>query len=197
MGHSLRRKARAAMKRSLLLVTTHLPHKLRRSLATQGLLIAWLVVTLLLLPSLALAVTNEKPLQVKYGTLTTSETWENDIYLVGDVTVPEGMTLTILPGTRLHFGSEDILAAGRDPTQCEIIVQGNIEAKHDPKNPIQVMTATRGKSLEKLALDPHTRVLKFYPYEVKTETLRQEFRSFKNQYLLFWSVIYGIFIFLR
>ncbi|MCZ6702908.1 MAG: hypothetical protein O6940_07700 [Ignavibacteria bacterium] len=39
------------------------------------------------------------------GTLSHNETWCGDIEITGDVTVPQGISLTILPGTKLSFNN--------------------------------------------------------------------------------------------
>jgi hypothetical protein len=36
---------------------------------------------------------------VKHGVISKDETWQGEIHVIGDIVVPEGVTLTILPGT--------------------------------------------------------------------------------------------------
>ncbi len=76
----------------------------------------------LLLPAISLAYTAS-------GTLAIDETWSGDILLTGDITIPEGITLTIDPGTRVLFpaGSDDT-ASGNDTALTEILVSGSLVA---------------------------------------------------------------------
>jgi len=41
----------------------------------------------------------------KTGAITSSETWSGDIYIIGDVIIPSGVTITIQPGTTIQFNS--------------------------------------------------------------------------------------------
>ena len=63
------------------------------------------------------------------GTLTVNTTWTsagNPYYVVGNVGVPQGITLTILPGVIINFN-----------TQYQIIVnEGMLVANGDSNNPI-------------------------------------------------------------
>lgn len=129
--------------------------------------------------------------RVKFGEVSQDETWEGEVYLVGDVVIAKGVTLTIEPGTRIFFADYDIFNTGKDPDQSEIIVYGRLEAKSSPKEPILLNTIEH-KYLKNLKLDDKTMVIKFYPYKVRTEPLREEFRSFKIQYLVLWSIIYAM-----
>jgi tetratricopeptide (TPR) repeat protein len=48
--------------------------------------------------------------------------------VIGDVTVPHGVTLTIEPGTRVEFATSDKQNLGEDPTKCELLVYGDLIA---------------------------------------------------------------------
>ena len=68
------------------------------------------------------------------GEITTNTTWSNDaygnpIYVGGDITVLDGVTLTISSGTEVCFAANsDDQGAGYDSTKCELIVEGTLEA---------------------------------------------------------------------
>ncbi len=130
---------------------------------------------------------------VKYGPLTHDETWHDEVYLVGDVVIPKGITLTIEAGTRLYFADYDIFASGEDKTHSEIIVYGTLDAQSLPDNPIYLDTIN-GDKAKPLNIDKNTAVINFNPYHIETEPLREEFRSFKRQYLVLWSIIYAMWI---
>lgn len=56
-------------------------------------------------------------------TLPASTTWRDDIYLIGDLIIPSGVTLTIEPGTRIFFRpDEDVYEAGLENQKAEIII---------------------------------------------------------------------------
>lgn len=128
--------------------------------------------------------------ETKLGQLHTSESWSGNIYLLGDVTIPKGVTLTITPGTHLYFADYDLLHSGDDPTKCEIIVNGFLDVQSIEDNPVRVLQLNQGQyELTDMKNRP-TQVIKFDPYIVETEPIRQEFRQFKKQYVILWSLVY-------
>ncbi len=63
------------------------------------------------------------------GDLFLDETWSGDVFVTGDVTVPNGVTLTILPGTTVTFAANrDDMIGGMDTSRCELIVKGILNA---------------------------------------------------------------------
>lgn len=135
--------------------------------------------------------------KVKFGQLLEDETWEGRIFLIGDVTVPLGKTLTIKPGTILIFDERDALESGKFKDQCEIIAYGNVNAAASADNPIQMVSVLGFDSNKIVELDPEVRVIRFSPYTIDTEPLKKEFRDFKHEYFLVWGIIYGMWIFAR
>jgi hypothetical protein len=71
------------------------------------------------------------PYNVKSGTLAGNETWgPGPIIVNGDVTVPYGVTLTIVEGTEVIFIYDfDRLSTGGDPQKSELVVQGTLIAE--------------------------------------------------------------------
>ncbi len=66
------------------------------------------------------------------GTLTSSETWtaaQSPYYLIGDVSVPSGMTLTLEAGTEVVVLATDNANLGQDPAHIEILVSGTFIAR--------------------------------------------------------------------
>ena len=71
------------------------------------------------------------------GSLTEDEIWSGTINLTGDVTVPEGLTLTIEPGTEVVFPAKaDDTAGGYDSSITELIVNGSLVAVGTEDSPI-------------------------------------------------------------
>lgn len=133
-----------------------------------------------------------REITVKHGRIAANEEWKETVYIIGDVTIPEGVTVTILPGTTILFSDHDILALN-NPAECELIVSGTLEQLATPEHPI--VFEKIGPNGEITALDRgKTQHITFYPYEIDTQILRDEFRSFKNEYLVLWSIIYAMWI---
>lgn len=63
--------------------------------------------------------------KVVSGTLSGAQTWSGTVLMTGDVVLPENVTLTVLPGTRVlaDWGADDQVG-GSDPSRVELIVQG-------------------------------------------------------------------------
>ncbi|MGA9351689.1 MAG: choice-of-anchor Q domain-containing protein, partial [Anaerolineae bacterium] len=65
------------------------------------------------------------------GTIDADTTWNvaGSPYTVsGDVIVSEGVMLSIEPGARLRFESNDVLSSGSDPDKVELIIKGTLVA---------------------------------------------------------------------
>ena len=65
------------------------------------------------------------------GSLAQNTTWSGTIIVSGDVTIPSGVTLTIEPGTQVHFvANSDDTGSGNAPALAELIVEngGALEA---------------------------------------------------------------------
>jgi len=55
-------------------------------------------------------------------------TWEDDIIVLGDVTIPSGITLEIEPGVNMTFAPIDVESGGISSSKSEIIVNGTFKA---------------------------------------------------------------------
>ena len=80
--------------------------------------------------------------QTVSGALTADETWSGTMTLEGDVTVPEEITLTIAPGTKvLSKRRQDTTSSGLDKSAIEIVLNGgNLVASGTASNPIVFST---------------------------------------------------------
>ena len=80
------------------------------------------------------------------GSLRSDETWSGSIVLNGDIAVPAGTTLTILPGTTIQVPALiDDSQGGSNNSKTEIIVNGSLVAEGTADNPIVFTSGRRQK----------------------------------------------------
>ncbi|HTY13293.1 MAG TPA: hypothetical protein VMD02_03790 [Candidatus Omnitrophota bacterium] len=116
-----------------------------------------------------------RPLLTRSGTLETSEVWSGEVKVDGDVTVPKGAALTIEPGTKFQYDRE-----------YKLIVYGTLN----------VGGASLGEGkYDVIPLDPRTRIINVTPYPIDTTSLRDEFRIFRIQYAILWTVLVSSLIY--
>ena len=130
---------------------------------------------------------------IKYGVINTNETWSGEINLIGDVIVSTNTTLTIEPGTTLKFANYDINNLGEDPNYTEIIVLGTLVSNSPTENPI-IIESHQATAIKTLKVNKTNAVIQFEPYNVDTTQMRKEFKSFKNQYFIFWAITYLMWV---
>ncbi|WP_224371645.1 beta strand repeat-containing protein [Hyalangium versicolor] len=78
------------------------------------------------------------------GTLPSNSTWTpagNPWVLTGDVTVPQGVSLTIEPGVEITFAKTDGMGSGADTSRTELIVSGTLAVQGSSSAPV-TLTAT-------------------------------------------------------
>ncbi|RLF30543.1 MAG: hypothetical protein DRM98_06595, partial [Thermoplasmata archaeon] len=94
-------------------------------------------------PGDGVTVTIDSNLPTTSGSLTEDETWSGTVVLTGDVTVPEGVALTIEPGTEVRFTAlSDDQHGGEDSDRCELIVHGSLDAEGTESSPISFVSST-------------------------------------------------------
>ncbi|MXZ07907.1 MAG: T9SS type A sorting domain-containing protein [Gemmatimonadetes bacterium] len=79
-------------------------------------------------------------------TVPATTTWSGEIYLIGDVVIPSGVTVTIRAGTVINFRPDtDVYESGLDTNISEIIVQngGTLNANGTIQNPIIFQSSFR------------------------------------------------------
>ena len=79
-------------------------------------------------------------------TVPASTTWSGEIYLIGDVVIPSGVTLTIDPETVINFRpGTDVYESGLDTNISEIVIQngGSLIAEGTIQNPIIFQSSFR------------------------------------------------------
>src|SRR5512143_1253560 len=85
------------------------------------------------------------------GTVKSDTTWSGDVLVAGDVLVPEGVTLTIAPGTRVMFSASE--SSKIEPVflsmQTEIMVRGTLLARGVKDNPITFTAAPEAMNTKK------------------------------------------------
>ena len=130
---------------------------------------------------------------LKHGHITENETWSGQVHLIGDIIINKDTTVTIKPGTVLRFANYDIKNYGSDPNHTELIVKGKIDAQSPSSNPITIQSLHNTELRSLSVKDDHT-ILKFQPYLVNTDSMVNEFKSFKIQYFIFWSITYLMWV---
>lgn len=80
---------------------------------------------------------------IRSGTLMTDETWSGIILITGDVTVPTGITLTILPDSVVFFAANsDDQSSGDFPTKTELVIRGTLLAQGTGAQPVVFTSAS-------------------------------------------------------
>jgi len=87
------------------------------------------------------------------GVIRADATWSGNVIVYGDVLVPEGVTLTIGPGTTVYFYYTD--SSKIEPIflsmQTELLVRGTLTVKGEPDRPVRFMPAPEEEDLKKPA----------------------------------------------
>lgn len=110
--------------------------------------------------------------EVQGGTLTSSEAWSGQIKLKGDVIVPEGVELTIEPGT-------EFLVDEGSPVP-KLTVNGTLKV---------AQTQTGQGKFDLVPVDEKTKVIRVSPYQIDTKPLLEEFHLFRTQYIIVWTLL--------
>ncbi|MBU0686329.1 MAG: hypothetical protein KKB81_00550 [Candidatus Margulisbacteria bacterium] len=105
-------------------------------------------------------------------TLSQNEVWSGKIKLSEDVTVPEGLTLTISPGTK-------VITNGK-----RIISYGTVDIQGQDENRVNFIAPT-------LTLTQEVAVTEVKPYLIDTKILKDEFSVFRVQYAILWSFLFA------
>jgi len=116
--------------------------------------------------------------------------WKGEVELSGDVLVPEGSKLTIMPGTRI-YGVYEYNNNTFTPEEWKIIVKGELVAVGEAENSIVFDPIPYGLSAIRIPIDPEIKNITIAPKEIDTEEIRKEFAAFKTQYLVLWILLFG------
>lgn len=80
------------------------------------------------------------------GEISRNTRWQGEIFIDGDVTVPQGVILTIEGGTRIFFKPKsDVLKSGKDKERAELIINGMILAKSNSMSSPIIFTSESKK----------------------------------------------------
>ena len=96
-------------------------------------------------PGHNISITVDNQFETTAGELLADETWSGQVQLTGDVIVPEGITLTLLPGTTIAMPAlSDSTYSGSNTSKTELIINGSLLAEGTQSQPI-VLTSNRGE----------------------------------------------------
>ena len=113
-------------------------------------------------------------LEVKGGTLSTNEVWSGEVKIKSDVTVPQGVELKIEPGTVFLYDKQN----------------GQSSPKLNVYGTLKIGQASgSGEGYELVPLDQRTKIIRVSPYEVDTNSLKDEFHAFRTQYVVLWTIL--------
>jgi hypothetical protein len=92
----------------------------------------------------------EGPVPVE-GVIKKDATWSGMVLVAGDVLVPEGVTLTIAPGTKVMFSASE--SSKIEPMflsmQTELLIRGILKAEGEPGRPVSFGPAPEGMADKK------------------------------------------------
>ncbi len=100
-------------------------------------------------PSSATIPLNYFVYEYAYGVFTSgasTRTWEGNVYVVGDVTIPENGTLEIDAGTHVKISNADLAAGGGDVSRVEINVDGELVVNGTEEEPVTIHPWTQTTS---------------------------------------------------
>ncbi len=101
-------------------------------------------------------ISNVFAVEIINGEIKNSDVWKGEIFIDGDILIPEGVTLTILPGSKIRFfparsRDYDIISKNfKNPRRhlgtvgkCDIIVYGTLNILGNSKSPIYIGNSAR------------------------------------------------------
>ena len=82
------------------------------------------------------------------GEIPRNTRWQGEIFIDGDVTIPQGVILTVESGTRIYFKPKsDVLKSGKDKERAELNINGMILAKSNSNASPIIFTSESKKPL--------------------------------------------------
>jgi len=83
------------------------------------------------------------------GEINQNTRWRGEVYIDGDVTIPQGVTLTVEEGTKVYFKPKtDSQKSGKDKQRSELLVNGVIIAQsNNTFNPIVFTSASKNPQM--------------------------------------------------
>jgi hypothetical protein len=81
-----------------------------------------------------------------YTPAASARTWEGDVYVLGDVTVPENGTLEIDAGTYVKVFNSDLASTGADEDRVELNVDGELIVSGTAEDPVTIHPWTQTTS---------------------------------------------------
>ena len=80
------------------------------------------------------------------GEIPRNTRWQGEIFIDGDITVPQGVILTIESGTRIYFKPKsDVLKSGKDKERAELNINGMLLAKSNSNTSPIIFTSESKK----------------------------------------------------
>ena len=128
------------------------------------------------------------PFSIVSGTVPSNQTWSGKVIVIGDVRIPPGTTVTVLPGTWLIFNDFDATASGNLPGKPELVVDGILKTIGSPSSPVEVLNIHDQKVEQFLKTAVTGKTMTVSPTAIDTEPLRSQWKEHKHQYAILWAI---------
>jgi len=79
-----------------------------------------------------------------HGAIYNDITLSGEVFITGDLIIPEGKTLTVDPGCTVYILNRDIDETGEDPDKIEILVYGTIDVNGEENDPCKFIPSHVG-----------------------------------------------------
>lgn len=116
--------------------------------------------------------------------------WSGEVELTNDVIVPEGTTLTIMPGTKI-YGAYDFENTSITSEAWQIIIKGDLIAMGDQDQSIVFDPMPAGLSSIKIPVSNQINQITIAPKEIDTKKIKDEFSTFRTHYVALWCILFG------
>ena len=110
--------------------------------------------------------------------------------LLGDVLVPRGRTLTLLPHTRIILNDVDLNNLGELKNKPELIIEGSLRQPLKGEGEVKFLNAQAEVVLPDFSRQTKlSNMVEIVPQEVDLSPLGSDWRNYKRLYPFLWTVI--------
>lgn len=129
------------------------------------------------------------------GILQSDEVWSGKNLILGDVIVPENLSLTIAPDSWLVFNEADLNNAGNKPERPELIVFGKL-IKPSGTDAIHLFSLSDPTVQNYIQQNTAEKAIAIAPNEETLADLEKNLHESKRYYAWLWVAVYSIWLIL-